>query len=1259
MEQSHYHVLLLQTLLSLLPKEQYDIVELDRIGLGELTFMVAHSRHSSSILPSVSSRGESYLQEKEPTTEEWENTSLSASFLRKPNDEYHRGSTQRKPVASMLNERGWEKQEEQFWNRFAEELSNMTELDVDNVECGGWRKENILSWCGVKFDNGNVSAQLINSSEGLLEQYKPDEETIRQLELARARHASESGDYYVIGDESSGPNVQAALKQNNFAAYSAFSFTEQELNLLGVDKQEGTMQDNEIGKEKNNIPLDSDWKQDSQVVMESLEGIHISSDSLHQQVDTILQTQQSNFHWMEKKRSIREQQQQEEEWAIVDQEDISEFSKLVPNLALEFPFELDDFQKRAILHLELEDNVFVTAHTSAGKTVIAEYAIALAMQHQTKCIYTSPIKTLSNQKYRDFKDKFSDVGIITGDISIHPQGSCLIVTTEILRSMLYKGADVVRDIEFVVFDEVHYINDEERGVVWEEVIIMLPPRIKIIMLSATVPNALDFAKWVGRTRQKKVYVVSTTYRPVPLQHSAFLKGEMLTLVDSKGRFSEESYRKISQLVKEEKGNRSGGTFGGKRGSWTKLANFLKKQQYTPAVIFCFSKRRCEEAADSLQAMDLTESASEKSSIHQFVEHSISRLKREDRQLPQIERLREMLKRGIAVHHAGILPIMKECVEILFQKSLVRILFATETFAMGVNMPARTVVFSSLRKHDGRSFRFIEPGEYIQMAGRAGRRGLDDVGNVVIYLSEEIPDAATLKYILTGPPIRLSSRFRLTYNMILNLLRVEDLKVEDMIRRSFGEVASNMDLNRMLRLVKNGERKLEEWNEQLQVELQDNVLGLTMEDFQHYYLLYCEIRKWNEFFVDRLWNVQMIANHFLAPGRVVEILNDSFGTSTALVVKGLERISQGKNTGALVDIQTEKKSVISVLYLVQNHERIQGGDDLIEKGNIGEYYWVLKRIELSQLISPTSERLNNVHSGVFLPLRGGVNRSEVNRAVDFLRKITNAPRLHPRKHMNFNDFEVENGWEQRETLLAEWAQNIVPKSNRFLSSLELLDNYHRLSDKLRMLQWMMSDESLQLMPDYTLRIQVLRKLEFVNEENVVQLKGRAACEINSCDSLLVTQVIFENVLDKLEAAECASLLSLFVFQGSSQVSEFDLTPALEEAIETVRNLALAIGNLQAECGLPVSPPEYLRLNIQNALSQVVLWWAQGKSFSEICSITDVPEGSIVRNINRLAELLKELKNVARVIGNPSLYQKLDRANESIRRDICFAASLYVS
>lgn len=208
------------------------------------------------------------------------------------------------------------------------------------------------------------------------------------------------------------------------------------------------------------------------------------------------------------------------EWAVLldCSKPVTDFKEKIPEMAYEFPFELDNFQKLAILQLEQHNHIFVAAHTSAGKTVVAEYAIALSQKHMTRTIYTSPIKALSNQKYRDFKKIFKDVGLITGDFQINQTAACLIMTTEILRSMLYNGSDVTRDLEYVIFDEVHYINDAERGHVWEQVLILLPEHVTVVLLSATVPNTIEFADWLGRTYKKKVYVVSTYKRPVPLRH---------------------------------------------------------------------------------------------------------------------------------------------------------------------------------------------------------------------------------------------------------------------------------------------------------------------------------------------------------------------------------------------------------------------------------------------------------------------------------------------------------------------------------------------------------------------------------------------------------------------------------------------------------------------------------------------------------------------------------------------------------------------
>lgn len=445
-------------------------------------------------------------------------------------------------------------------------------------------------------------------------------------------------------------------------------------------------------------------------------------------------------------------------YAIEDNTDLQDFYQRLPKekFAMSFPFELDDFQKRAILHLEQKESVFVAAHTSAGKTVVAEYAIALAQRHKTRAIYTSPIKALSNQKYREFHQKFKHVGIITGDVVKNSDASCLIVTTEILRNMLYRGSDIVRDIEWVIFDEVHYVNNAERGVVWEETFIMLPEHIGIIMLSATVPNSMEFADWVGRTKNRKIYVQQTFKRPVPLEHNIYLLGKFHVIKEKEGAFLEKEYQDLLKNIERVRKKDREDVFEKKRqqkedkvflGHWKdnkkkqmliyklreantkfikkitpndlkktgwketlrnlkELINNFKKNNMLPAVVFVFSKQKIKELTNALLVSSYSlSSKAESGRITSFFNSALKNLKPNDRELPQFIELKEMLEKGFAMHHGDLLPLGKEIVEILFSDGLVKVLFATETFAMGINMPAKTVVFYGLKKHDGIELRW--------------------------------------------------------------------------------------------------------------------------------------------------------------------------------------------------------------------------------------------------------------------------------------------------------------------------------------------------------------------------------------------------------------------------------------------------------------------------------------------------------------------------------------------------------------------------
>eukprot|EP00775_Hariotina_reticulata_P007858 gene7858-8054_t len=481
--------------------------------------------------------------------------------------------------------------------------------------------------------------------------------------------------------------------------------------------------------------------------------------------------------------------------------------------AKEYPFELDSFQKTSVACLERRESIMVAAHTSAGKTVVAEYAIAMAFRDKQRVIYTSPLKALSNQKFRELSEEFGDVGLMTGDVSINPNANCIVMTTEILRSMIYRGSELLREVAWVIFDEVHYMQDRERGVVWEETIIFLQDDVKMVFLSATLSNAREFSHWVAHLHKQPCHVVYTDFRPTPLHHYVCPVGGsgMYKILDERG-FKEENFKRMragwkgllgqpyasgSNAAVGQRGGRGGrggrgeGGRGGGRGNpgerkmtnrekaqfmtdhLIRLVKSLQSNKLEPLIVFSFSRRDCEAYSMACANPDMGNlcfaDKDEATAIEEVYNNMLTVLSQEDRQLPALQHMLRMLKRGIGVHHSGLLPILKELIEILFQEGLIKVLFTTETFAMGLNMPARTVVFSNLKKYDGQVERYIGSGEYIQMSGRAGRRGKDDNGTVIVCADETL-DLETCKGIVQGKPSPLLSSFRLSYYTLLNLMK---------------------------------------------------------------------------------------------------------------------------------------------------------------------------------------------------------------------------------------------------------------------------------------------------------------------------------------------------------------------------------------------------------------------------------------------------------------------------------------------------------
>lgn len=464
-------------------------------------------------------------------------------------------------------------------------------------------------------------------------------------------------------------------------------------------------------------------------------------------------------------------------------------------------YHLDQFQIDAINAIEKNHSVVVSAQTGTGKTLIADYLINKFVALNKKVVYTAPIKALSNQKYKDFKQDFGveRVGIITGDVVINSTAEILVMTTEIYRNMLITHDPAVADIAFVVFDEIHYINDIERGTVWEESIIFSPVHIRFLCLSATIPNAREFAEWISSIKHHNVEVVKYEKRAVPLEH--FLYDPRVGLV------SAEQFKHLKQVPAYEEFH-SGGRHQHKIKKLPKTVHLdLVKEirNKLPAIFFVFSRKECEVKAKELFLKENFTSPEEKKKIIEFFNKKITE---EVKHLRSVHQLKNVITKGIAYHHAGLLPVLKDIVEELFAANLIKVLYCTETFAVGVNYPAKTVCFDALEKYDGITFRYLNSKEYFQLAGRAGRRGIDKIGYSIALVDKHFADIDKIIKFTSKDVEPIISQFKLTYNTVLNLIKNHTPEEIEVILKSNFDYYLRRKQNKNVRIMATFNHKLE-------------------------------------------------------------------------------------------------------------------------------------------------------------------------------------------------------------------------------------------------------------------------------------------------------------------------------------------------------------------------------------------------------------------------------------------------------------------
>ncbi|EGE79190.1 ATP-dependent RNA helicase DOB1 [Blastomyces gilchristii SLH14081] len=928
-------------------------------------------------------------------------------------------------------------------------------------------------------------------------------------------------------------------------------------------------------------------------------------------------------------------------------------------------FTLDPFQQVSIASIERGESVLVSAHTSAGKTVVAEYAIAQSLKNNQRVIYTSPIKALSNQKYREFAAEFGDVGLMTGDVTINPTATCLVMTTEILRSMLYRGSEIMREVAWVIFDEIHYMRDKTRGVVWEETIILLPDKVRYVFLSATIPNAMQFAEWITKMHNQPCHVVYTDFRPTPLQHYFFPAGAdgIHLVVDEKGVFREENFHKAMETIAEKQGDDPANAMAKRKGKGKdkktnkggdgnkgpsdiyKIVKMIMLKNYNPVIVFSFSKRECEAFALQMSKMAFNDE-SEKEMVSKVFNSAIEMLSDEDKELPQIKHILPLLRLGIGVHHSGLLPILKETIEILFQEGLIKVLFATETFSIGLNMPAKTVVFTSVRKFDGVSQRWITPSEFVQMSGRAGRRGLDDRGIVIMMINEEM-DPTVAKEIVRGEQDKLNSAFYLGYNMVLNLLRVEGISPEFMLERCFYQFQNAASVSGL-------EREL--------AELEKEYAGMVIADegtIREYY----DLRQNIATYTSDMRTVISLPNYcarYMQPGRLVQIQYKDHDFGWGAVVNSQKR--KPPRNAPNEEYPPHESFILDVLLQVaeDSSSPTKAGQNPLPPGIGPSRPGGKFKVEVVPVLIGCLKSISHIRIRLPQDLKPISARNEANKhIVEIQRRFPDGvPLLDPIEDMGIRDDSFKKLLRKIEVLESRLISNPLHNSPRLP---ELYDQYAaktELGSKIKATKKKITEAmSIIQLDELKCRKRVLRRFQFINEAEVVQLKARVACEISSGDELMLSELLFNGFFNNLTPEQCAAVLSVFVFEESSKETPPISKEELAKPLRDIQAQARIIAKVSQESKLAVNEDEYVK-GFRWELMEVIYEWAKGKSFAEICKMTDVYEGSLIRTFRRLEECMRQMAQAAKVMGSEDLEKKFEKSLEMVKRDIVAAQSLYL-
>jgi ATP-dependent RNA helicase HelY len=906
-----------------------------------------------------------------------------------------------------------------------------------------------------------------------------------------------------------------------------------------------------------------------------------------------------------------------------------------------YPFPLDDFQRTAIDAFERGDSVMVAAPTGSGKTVVAEYGVHASFRSTRRVLYTAPIKALSNQKFRDLRAIYGDeIGLLTGDVTENREARVLVMTTEILRNMLLQSPWELDDVETIIFDEIHYLADPDRGTTWEESIILCPEHIQLICLSATVTNADEIAGWIGRTH-RPVRLITHTARPVPLALYFFHNGTLHPVVDHNGERIAD-FSKVGGELRRQQGRarRSRAQMDALEPQPHEIVEQLEAQRMLPAIYFLFSRNDCQAFAERLATTyPLAITTEQSAQIEHIVTTYVETLREEDRTLDQVQVIQQLARKGIGFHHAGLLPVLKQLVEVLFTRGLMQIVFATDTLALGVNMPARTVVVGRMSKWDGRQKRTLIPNEFQQMAGRAGRRGMDAFGHVVTLYSPWIPFREMMD-VAIGPLLPVQSAFAIRYNTVLNLWDPpQGERVRQMLQRSLAQYQANQ----RLRLI---EHDILEVESDLQAVPAGCLIGYPDgDDLLDDYSTRSRVMQSLQTTERRARRDLRDAEHATEtsspwPRPTRQAIRRVFRTAQAGLVMHHQRhgwivfLGRGQDTGVGIALRRDDATPVSIVeyrdidYLTEIVTDVP--EPLREPANVTDATATVREQDVAALLAGFAE----------------IDVPDLDRLATEYRDAE-----WERRHIEIAALETQHRAAAEELDAARTAREAHP-----CHTCEVRKD-HRRNQRVRdgldkeRAQLVEALERQSLAEETRIRFvirgirDVLHRFSYMRQGYPTP-KADMLADIFDNDGLILCEMIDRGLLDPLTPDELADVFSWFSFDREYRYpNHFTLPRRLVHLRDKLEDLERDIIGEERDHKLFIS--EGHNPNFWGA----ALAWCQGETMAEIGESVELSEGDLVITFNKTIDLLRQVREMLYdVQPEHPLGAKLDEAIRRLRRGI---------